>query len=230
MNTALLDDISIRFITLIPPEDRKYQERIFFLLEEAYWFFIDFYRNINKISLKTFCEKLLKHNQLKYKEDDYMKFQKYKKQVPVYGALILNTSFEKILLVKGFHHDQFFFPKGKKNRDERPVDCATREVFEEIGYNVDEKIIDNPIRISEKFCIFPVYNVKENIQFVTRTRNEIREIRWISINEIENEERSDLKQIKTVLNTFHNYIQEVKRSRFMFDRTKFNEIFDSVEL
>jgi 8-oxo-dGTP pyrophosphatase MutT (NUDIX family) len=32
------------------------------------------------------------------------------------------------------------FPKGKVNQQERPIDAATREVWEEIGFNIADYI------------------------------------------------------------------------------------------
>ncbi|KAM0679327.1 mRNA-decapping enzyme subunit 2 [Binucleata daphniae] len=214
MNKVILDDISVRFFLLIPQEDKKYQERIFFLLEEAYWFFIDFYPSNEKISLKTFGEKILRHNNIKYKDDDFKEFQRYKKQIPVYGALIFNQFFDKILLV----------------RDESPIDCAIRETYEEIGYEIDEKVIDDGIKISERFVIFPVFNVKENTVFETKTRNEIRSINWIGISEIEEQEREDLRQIRMVYNKVRPYVNKKTETRFRFDVSKIESIFDSVKI
>ena len=30
----------------------------------------------------------------------------------------------------------YSFPKGKVNENEKPIDCAIREVWEEIGYDI----------------------------------------------------------------------------------------------
>ncbi|KAM0674387.1 mRNA-decapping enzyme subunit 2 [Gurleya vavrai] len=230
MNKAILDDISARFLICMPNEDKHFQERIFFLLEEAYWFYIDFYPNIDKLNMKMFCDKMLRHNNLKYNDEDFKEFQRYKKQVPVYGALIFNQFFDKILLVKGFYNDQFFFPKGKKNKDENPLDCATREVFEEIGYDIFYKIIDEPMSISEKFILFPVLNVNENTFFETRTRNEISEIEWFNIKDIESGKKDELKQVSNVFRFVRQTINDLQKNRFTFDYEKFNQIFESVEL
>lgn len=229
MNKAILDDISARFLVLIPQEDRKHQERIFFLLEEAHWFYIDFYPNTEKLSLKSFGERLLRHNSIKFKDEDFKEFQRYKKQIPVHGALIFNQHFDKILLVRGFYHDQFFFPKGKKNKNELPIDCAIRETYEEIGYDIDEKVIDTPIKISERFSIYPVYNVKESTKFITKTRNEISAINWIPLKDIEDGEREDLKQIRSVFNGTKRYINNMQQNRFKFDISRFEALFDSLE-
>ena len=37
------------------------------------------------------------------------------------------------------------FPKGKQNKDETPSQCAVREVFEEIGFDINSII--NPLVI-----------------------------------------------------------------------------------
>jgi 8-oxo-dGTP pyrophosphatase MutT (NUDIX family) len=56
-------------------------------------------------------------------------------RVPVCGAIIVNETFDKVLLVKGWSSKSSWgFPKGKINKDEPEIDCAIREVNNIIYY------------------------------------------------------------------------------------------------
>lgn len=50
------------------------------------------------------------------------------------GALMLNATCTKVLMVRGWGINVWSFPKGKINENEVLVDCAIREVEEETGY------------------------------------------------------------------------------------------------
>ena len=50
-------------------------------------------------------------------------------EIPVYGAILLNQKFDKILLVMNFNCTTYSFPKGKVNMNENGIACATREVW-----------------------------------------------------------------------------------------------------
>jgi len=58
--TDILDDLSIRFIVNLPPEELQSLEHICFHLEEALWFYEDFYRDQNNalpsLNLKEFAK------------------------------------------------------------------------------------------------------------------------------------------------------------------------------
>lgn len=59
---------------------------------------------------------------------------RYKKNVPTYGAILMNSDLDKVLLVQSyFAKSSWGFPKGKVNEDEDPLHCAIREVYEETG-------------------------------------------------------------------------------------------------
>lgn len=221
----ILDEISVRFIIPLSKEDLEQNERLYFMIEEAYWFYLDFYRG-KKMPFVVFSQKILEHNGMKFDENDCKNFAKYKKQIPVFGSIILNQKFDKILLVKGYFHNQFFFPKGKKNKDESPKDCAIREIFEEIGYDIENKILEKGVKISKNFVLYVVLNVNEHIEFKTRTRNEIKEIKWISVNDILRGKRDDLKQVNGIFSKCYNVIKEIQNERFRFNYSKINSIIE----
>jgi 8-oxo-dGTP pyrophosphatase MutT (NUDIX family) len=54
-----------------------------------------------------------------------------------YGGIIKSSSSGKYLLVKGFT-GKWSFPKGHREKDETPHDCAKREIYEETGLVIDD--------------------------------------------------------------------------------------------
>jgi len=54
----------------------------------------------------------------------------YKLSVPTYGAVLLDPTYEHVLLVRGFYNrESWGFPKGKVQENESPLKCAIREVM-----------------------------------------------------------------------------------------------------
>jgi 8-oxo-dGTP pyrophosphatase MutT (NUDIX family) len=57
--------------------------------------------------------------------------------VPVRGAILLDPTMTKCLLVRGFKRDAGWgFPRGKMSLGESDAECAAREVLEETGYDI----------------------------------------------------------------------------------------------
>jgi len=96
---------------------------------------------------------------------------------------------DKVLLVQGYYSRYSWgFPKGKINRNEKDVDCAIREVHEEIGLDLTGKInADHFIELiikGESLKLFVVTGISEGIKFSTNTRKEIKDIKWHDIRRI----------------------------------------------
>ncbi|KAI8563718.1 hypothetical protein RHMOL_Rhmol03G0130700 [Rhododendron molle] len=134
----LLDDLCSRFVLNVPKEDQQSFERILFLVEYAHWFYED--NSVeNNPSLKSFtlkeftslmfnsCDVLRPY--VAHIDDIFKDFTSYKVRVPVTGAIILDESYERCLLVKGWKGTSWSFPRGKKNKDEEDHTCAIREIL-----------------------------------------------------------------------------------------------------
>jgi mRNA-decapping enzyme subunit 2 len=122
-------------------------------------------------------------------EQAFNTFMHYKTRVPVCGAIMLNDTWEKCLLVKGWKSSSGWgFPKGKINEDEPPPTCAVREVLEETGYNLAGKINPNDvIEMSireQKMSLFIVPGIPEDFPFKTKTRKEISKIEWFKLTDL----------------------------------------------
>ena len=56
--------------------------------------------------------------------------------VPTYGAVLIDPTYEHVLLVRGFYNrESWGFPKGKVQENESPLKCAIREVDDSFERN-----------------------------------------------------------------------------------------------
>lgn len=135
---TILDDLSARFIINLPEGELSSVTRICFGLEQAHWFYEDFFRPLYpalpSVNLRAFTAALFSHCPLLWKfsgehEAAFEDFLKYKTRVPVRGAIMLNKEMTKCVLVKGWKASAGWgFPKGKIDEEEDDADCAVREV------------------------------------------------------------------------------------------------------
>ncbi|KAI8354003.1 hypothetical protein BD560DRAFT_438456 [Blakeslea trispora] len=132
-------------------------------------------------------------------ERAYADFMQYRFRIPVCGAIILNTTLDKCLLVKGWSSKSGWgFPKGKINQDEEYDCCAAREVLEETGYDVGPLLkksdyIELTMR-EQRIRLYIIQGVPEDTQFVPRTRKEISQISWIKLEDLPTYKSQDPKQ------------------------------------
>ncbi|PKU75517.1 mRNA-decapping enzyme subunit 2 [Dendrobium catenatum] len=133
----ILDDLCSRFVLNVPKEDLESFERIFFLLEQAHWFYednsVEQNPSLKSLSFKEFSSLMFNNcaalrPYINHLDDIYKDFTTYKFRVPVSGAIILDESYERCLLVKGWKSgSSWSFPRGKKSKDEEDHICAYRE-------------------------------------------------------------------------------------------------------
>jgi mRNA-decapping enzyme subunit 2 len=115
-------------------------------------------------------------------DDIFKDFTSYKCRVPVTGAIILDETYERCLLVKGWKGSSWSFPRGKKSKDEEDHACAIREVLEETGFDVSkllkrEEYIEFVFR-QQRVRLYIVAGVTEDTVFAPLTKKEISEITW----------------------------------------------------
>ena len=202
----ILDELAARFIIPMREEERRDLVRVCFMIEQAHWFFIDFYVNnpdykLAQGTIKEFAQHIFNHIPFLKKhahrvEEIIDEWKEYKLAVPTYGAILLNTFLDKVLLVQGFWAKASWgFPKGKVNEDEAPHLCAVREVHEETGFDISEYIdqdewIEQVIN-DQTVRLYLIPCVPETTQFKTNTRCEIKDIRWFDVNSLPSS-RTDL--------------------------------------
>ncbi|KAG2434628.1 hypothetical protein HXX76_007523 [Chlamydomonas incerta] len=153
-SVEILEDLCCKFI-FTAPKDALSKDRVFFLVEQAWWYYEDKVRPMAKSrgtelrhysSYATFAEPLfrkvevlkpLRPNLQAYLED----YRKYKQGIPVYGAILLDAAMEQVLLVRGNKSSMGWgFPRGKVNEGETEATCAIREVLEETGYDIRSQL------------------------------------------------------------------------------------------
>jgi len=200
-----------RFIINLPKEEQT-TDRLFFHIQAAHWFYSDFYVNNPEIvnagckvppcNFKAFSRVIFKHcpflkSYFEYFEVFFQRFSKYMSQIPVFGAIILNVALDKVLLVTNYRNTFYSFPKGKINQNESGVECAIREVWEEIGLNISKLIsekdfIEFKMGDNKAQKMYVVCGVDENTVMKTNTRCEIGRIEWVPLNEIEEGKNSNI--------------------------------------
>ncbi|EEQ90025.1 hypothetical protein RJZ56_001147 [Blastomyces dermatitidis] len=214
-----LDDLCVRFIINLPREELESVERICFQVEEAQWFYEDFIRpldpNLPSLSLRAFALRIFQHCPLMSQWSHYhhstafSEFLAYKTRVPVRGAILLNQDMDEVVLVKGWKKNaNWSFPRGKINKDEKDLDCAIREVYEETGFDIkaaglvkDEKkmkYIEIPMR-EQNMRLYVLRGVPKDTLFEPRTRKEISKIEWYKLSEL-----PTLKKSKLIETNGHN--------------------------
>ncbi|KAJ0243440.1 mRNA-decapping enzyme subunit 2 [Hirschfeldia incana] len=187
----LLHDLCSRFVLNVLEEDKQSFERILFLVEDAYWYYEDnAVKNdptLKSLSLKEFtsllfnsCDVLRPY--VSNVDDIFKDFTSYKCRVPVTGAIILDETYERCLLVKGWKGSSWSFPHGKNSKDEEDYACAIREVLDETGFDVSkllkkEEYIEFTFR-QQRVRLYIVAGVADDTSFVPQTKKEISEIAW----------------------------------------------------
>ncbi|TPX46533.1 hypothetical protein SeMB42_g03649 [Synchytrium endobioticum] len=205
-----LEDLSSRFIINVTDSELSKTERICFHIEQAHWFYEDFVREQNPalphLELGPFMQQLFKHCKTlgvvlggASPHAAYAEFRKYKRTVPVCGAIILNHTLDKVLLVRSWSSKSWSFPMGKINENEAQAACAVREVEEETGFNVHPYIcqyefLEKSISGKEIRLYFAV-GVPESAEFKTQTRKEISGIKWFSVGDLQVDKRKAMKSI-----------------------------------
>lgn len=193
--TEILDDLLTRFLINVPDSAKKDYIRICFQIENAHWYYLDFYvnndKNLKSCTIYEFATHLFQHSPFLRKDihrvheilDDW---KQYKQTVPTYGAMILSEGLTHVLLVKSYWtKTSWGFPKGKINEDEEPDHCAIREVFEETGFNifpyVDPRDYIETNMNDQIVRLYIVKNIPMSTKFQPRTRCEIKSVEWFPI-------------------------------------------------
>ncbi|KAI7359330.1 DCP2-domain-containing protein [Hortaea werneckii] len=209
----ILDDLTVRFLLNLPRSELQSIPRLCFQVEEAQWFYEDFIRPLAatastplpSLPLRQFCLALFQHCPLLSGFTDaehvaaYEEFLAYKVRVPVRGAILMDEACERVVLVKGWKKgSSWSFPRGKINKDERDLDCAVREVYEETGFDVraaglvgqDDKEADEDVKYidvimrEQHMRLFVFRGVPLDTVFEPQTRKEISKIAWYNVKDL----------------------------------------------
>ncbi|RYH00518.1 NUDIX domain-containing protein [archaeon] len=191
-----LFDVEARFLYNLPENEINQTDRLFFQIEQAYWYYEDFkadrYPSLPHFkNLKGFAVRIFEHCELlKGKTNQFTKlfsdFTSYKSKIPVCGCILLNPDLSKVLLICNWNNESWTFPRGKINENENEFDCALREVNEEIGFNATPYCNPEDYMVvfqdEKKIQLFIGTNVPEDTAFATKTRKEVSKIEFFPLN------------------------------------------------
>ncbi|ALC43855.1 Dcp2, partial [Drosophila busckii] len=236
----ILDDLASRFIINVPDIELNNLIRICFQIELAHWFYLDFFcapedgdqvtpqqlkqkRKLPIVGIKQFAMQIFQHIPFLNKhfgtvDQILTEWKSYKSSVPTYGAILVSEDLNQCLLVQSyFARNSWGFPKGKINETEDPAHCATREVYEETGFDITHLIdADDYIEAQINYQLTRLYivrNVPLNTHFAPRTRNEIRSCEWFCIDALPINKNDAISKAKLGKNSnsFFMIIPFVKR-------------------
>ncbi|EKX36948.1 hypothetical protein GUITHDRAFT_78534 [Guillardia theta CCMP2712] len=179
-----------------------------FRIERAHWEYLDQHRKDNPRLPSLRFASFAKHVFLRIpmlaplsKMEDIgtllKHFSRVKAGTRSCGAIILNPSCDKCVLVRGFKSSAFGWPKGKVEHWESDATCAIREVQEEVGLDISSLLNEtdsislklqhkdtNGITTRSVLRLFIIRPVSEDTPLCCTTKNEISEIRWFDVNQL----------------------------------------------
>jgi mRNA-decapping enzyme subunit 2 len=142
-----LDDVHTRFLLNLPSSELATADRIFFQLEQAWWFYEDLICDtatcdISSMprfsSLKPFAKLLFEFSPL-FPNDQFAQmwsqFSDYKRKISTYGTILLNQEATHLILCQVWNGETWTLPAGKINQGESGIQAAARETFEETGFD-----------------------------------------------------------------------------------------------
>ncbi|XP_033634805.1 m7GpppN-mRNA hydrolase-like [Asterias rubens] len=209
----VLDSLCSRFLINIPTEERNNMIRVFFQIELAHWFYIDFYKAekhfLPGCSIKEFSKAIFRHcpfltEYMAQLDEHFAKWKEYKKSVPTYGAIMVDETLQNIVLVQSyFSKTSWGFPKGKVNEEELPKQCAIREVLEETGFDISGLIEEEYIEatFNEQLArLYVVTNVPVETDFKPKTRGEIKDVKWFHVDDLPTHKKDNAPKVNLGLN------------------------------
>ncbi|WZZ53555.1 hypothetical protein YC2023_053662 [Brassica napus] len=196
----ILDDLYTRFVVNGPEEEKQSLNRLMFLVESAHWYYEDNVvendKTLKSLSFGEFTRLLFNNSDalrphVGYMDMIFRDFFSYKSRIPVTGAIILDETYERCLLVKGWKQSSnWSFPRGKKNTNEEDDVCAIREVLEETGCDVSkllnkEEYIEITFEGKKRVRLYIVVGVRDDTAFAPQTKKEISQISWFRLDGLE---------------------------------------------
>lgn len=193
---SALEDVEARFLYNLPESELSQPDRLFFQIEQAWWFYEDFkadkYPHLPHFSkLQLFAKKVFSHcsilaNYVDKWQELFADFSVYKSMIPVYGVIMLSPDFKKMVLVCSYKGNSWSFPRGKVNQNEGTLACAVREALEETGFDATDycREEDSLVTVEGTNKIIKLYiacNVPETTIFETQTRKEISKIAFFPV-------------------------------------------------
>ena len=107
------------------------------------------------------------------------------------GGIIYNKDNDKVLVVlnrKSYEkgENKWGFPKGHRNKGEKIIDCAKREIKEETGLVIPKSLLKQRQWINDYTLYFIINLTQEYDDFNIIDKNEIVKVEWMSISDLKN--------------------------------------------
>lgn len=200
MLESIIEEVDERFIIGLDPQVLTDSKMIFFKIQKAFWFYKDKHeklikdRKIPAMALDVFGQLLIEESQVLsriYPHDQraakYREWQEFLRRVPRLGAICLNPSLDKVLMIQPFGRNRkcMQFPRGKLHAGEAHAKAAAREVWEECGIRIEnlldedrwfEAVIDQTLH--KLYLVFPVM---EELVPSIQCNKEIEQILWVPL-------------------------------------------------
>ena len=106
---SCLQDVETRFLLNLPETELQQSDRLFFQIEQAWWYYEDFFADKYTIlphykTLKSFAEMIFTHCPLLSKNSNnfielFTDFGQYKNEIPVCGCILLSAEMTKMALI-----------------------------------------------------------------------------------------------------------------------------------
>jgi len=242
----ILDSLSAKFLINLPDEELNDLIRLFFQIELAHWFFLDFYctqeeNSIYSCGIKQFAQQLFEHipflnHHVPNLNTLLEQWRSYKQSVPTYGTILLTSDMKHCLLVQSFFaKNSWSFPKGKVNENEDPVKCAIREVYEETGFDCGHLInpndfVEGQTSNYQYTRLYIVKNVPIETKFCPRTRNEIKDCSWFVIDLLPTNRNDDgylRDQRKIRANSFYMILPFISKLKYWIMNEQFGKMMSN---
>ena len=142
-----LEDVHTRFILNLPDSELQTADRIFFQLEQAWWFYEDWicdphpdWTHLPRYpNFRPFALALWTYSPLLPPPDEFSamwtKFSLYKRKISNYGCILMSADCQRMVLCRVWNGKSFSFPAGKINQGEDGRNAAARETYEETGFD-----------------------------------------------------------------------------------------------
>ena len=174
-------------------DDQSY--RIFYHLEHVVWFCMDhcsslFTKKLREADLLQFCTEFCRAHDLLSKyftaerlESLFRTFKKANHHVRRYGCIIINQTFDA-LLMNTRKNEPWSFPKGKIEDNEEPLQCALRETYEETGLDLTNYAPQNPTHFasySDGLIWFIIPGVSDTLRLEPQELGEVDRLEWVPV-------------------------------------------------
>jgi 8-oxo-dGTP pyrophosphatase MutT (NUDIX family) len=196
----IVQDIDERFILGLDHEVLTDSKMIFFKIQKAFWYYKDRHeklikeRKIPGMPLDMFGQLLIEESQLlsrvyphEQRALKYKEWQDYLRRVPRLGAICLNPSGDKVLMIQPFGRNRkcLQFPRGKLHAGEEHAKAAAREVWEECGIRIenlmDENIFFEAYVEQTLHKLYLVFPVMEELVPSIQCNKEIEQVLWFPV-------------------------------------------------